>query len=147
MKMMKLLLKYQTDDNQYKDAQSYLPLSFFTANACLLILKLQSLFDCVSERNADFGIITETWIKLGKQLTDVTEELKGAYSLGIISRARAANVNNGRTSGDVALIYRLSRANFKQYDFPNPDATRCWQHLVRLRASNLKFSASHVIPS
>ena len=104
------------DDNQYKDAQSYQSLlSFFTANARSLVPKLESLFDCVTERNADFGVITETWINPGKQLTDVTDELKHTYSLGIISRSRAANAINGRAYGGVAFIYRLIRGSFKQY--------------------------------
>ena len=112
-----------SDDNQYKDAQSYPPscLSVFTANARSLIPKLESLFDCISERNADFGIITETWIKAGKQLSDLSEELEGAYSLGILSQSRTNNAANGRAYGGVALVYRLSRANFKLFDFPNHD--------------------------
>ena len=112
-----------SDDNQYKDAQSYPPgsLSLFTANARSLVPKLESLFDCMTERNADFGVITETWVGEGKQLSDLTDELKHAYSLGIISRSRTNNAQNGRAYGGVALVFRLSRACFKHYDMPNPD--------------------------
>ena len=112
-----------SDDNQYKDAQSYPPgtLSLFTANARSLIPKLESLFDCMTERNADFGVITETWINEGRQLSDLTDELRHAYSLGIISRSRASNAHNGRAYGGVALIYRLARASFRRHDMPNPD--------------------------
>lgn len=113
-----------SDDNQYKDAEPYSTaghLSLFTANARSLVPKLGSLFDCMSERGAHFGIITETWINNGKQLTDVEEELKHAYSLGIISRRRDQNAVNGRAYGDVALVYRLSTTSFKRFEVPNAD--------------------------
>ena len=112
------------DDAQYKDAQtcpSLARLSLFTANARSLLPKLESLFDCMSERNAHFGIITETWVKDGKQLTDLTDDLRNAYSLGIIARNRGPNANNGRAYGGVAFVYRLSLSSFKQFACPNPD--------------------------
>ena len=105
------------------DAQHYplSRLSVITANARSLVHKLESLFDCVSERQVDFGCVTETWIKEGKQLQDLTDELKHAYSLGIISRSRQPNANNARAYGGVAIIYRLSRATFKRFEVANPD--------------------------
>ena len=113
-----------SDDAQYKDAQNYpvlARLSIFTANARSLLPKLESLFDCMSERDAHFGVITETWIKDGKQLIDLADDLKNAYSLGIIARNRGPNANNSRAYGGVALVYRLSLASFKHFTFPNPD--------------------------
>ena len=100
-----------SDDNRSKDAHSYMSncLSIFAANARSLTPKLESLFDCVTERNADFGIITETWIKARKQLSDLSDELKYAYSLGILSRSRTNNAVNGRAFEGVALVYRLSK--------------------------------------
>ena len=58
------------DSNQYTDARSYpqSSLSVITANARSLLPKLESLFDCISERNVNFACITETWISQGKQL-------------------------------------------------------------------------------
>ena len=74
----------------------------------------------MSERDVDLACVTETWINPGKQLNDVEQELRAAYSLGIISRSRLPNANNGRAYGGVALIYRLSRATFKAMDYRNP---------------------------
>ena len=83
-----MIVVSDSDDNQYKDAQSYpvSRLSVITANARSLVPKLESLFDCMSERNIDLACVTETWIKQGKQLNDLEQELRDAYSLGIISR-------------------------------------------------------------
>ena len=75
----------------------------------------------LSEHNAHFGIITKTWVKDGKQLTNLTDDLKKAYSLGIIARNRGLNANNGRAYGRFALVYRLSLASFKQFACPNSD--------------------------
>ena len=52
---------------------------------------------------------------------NITEEMKNAYSLGILSRSRRPNANNGRAYGGVAVVYRMKNATFKPFNIPNPD--------------------------
>ena len=110
----------EPQNKQDKNYTAFHTLSVVTANARSLAPKLESLFDCLSERQADLGMITETWLKPGRQLTDLAEELDNAYSLSIISRSRTATAINGRTYGGVAFIYRKSRGTFKEFAISNP---------------------------
>ena len=112
------------EDDVNKNAENSLKVSSLTAitaNARLLVPKLESLFDCMSERSVDFAVITETWLQPGKQLEDIKDELSNAYSLTLIARCRAQAAQNSRTYGGVAFVYRQSRGSFKEFVIANPN--------------------------
>ena len=96
------------EENANKDDAKYNCISIITANARSLAPKIESLFDCISQRGTDVALITETWLSDGRQLDDLTTELEHAYSLSIISRSRNRAAANGRVYGGVAFVYRKS---------------------------------------
>ena len=65
------------------------------------------------EFDLSFAVITETWFKSGKQLTEELAELKDSEDIGIIARNRMTR------GGGVAVAYRTTKANVKEFKLPS----------------------------
>ena len=95
-------------------------LCFINTNARSLGPKIESLFDCMHEKNADIAMITETWFQSNRINDEELVDYAARFSLGVISRNRNEVANNGRQYGGVALFYRLATSSFKPFELNNP---------------------------
>ena len=107
------------DDNKKADKCSR-SLCFINTNARSLGPKIESLFDCMHEKNADIAMITETWFQSNRINDEELVDYAARFSLGVISRNRNEVANNGRQYGGVALFYRLATSSFKPFELNNP---------------------------
>ena len=110
-------LTENVDDNK---RNKHSRLSFINTNARSLAPKVRSLYDCFSEKDVDFAVLTETWYQSNRALADVLSEYSSRFSLEAIVRNRTNTASNGRSYGGVAFVYRKSRASFKQFELVNP---------------------------
>ena len=90
------------------------------ANARSLGPKVESLADCMHEIDADFAIITETWLQ-DRSINDTTIDIAGEHGLELFTLNRSNIAANGRQYGGVAVAFRKSRATMKKLDIMNPE--------------------------
>ena len=107
----------KSSDKRYPSSRS---LSFINTNARSLAPKLESLFDCFSEKQLDFAMLTETWLQ-NHDLSSQLERLAGDYSLSCLARNRSDLARNGRQYGGVALLFRKKTSSFKEFPLNNPE--------------------------
>ena len=73
-------------------------------NTRSLCPKIVSLTDMIDEMNTDLAIVTETWLKDGRELEDLVEKLDLGYGLGMLTRNHRTPASNGVTYGGVAVL-------------------------------------------
>ena len=81
-------------------------INIINANARSLKPKKESLLDCFRETEADFAVLTETWLRDGN-FAELTEELSLGSGLGLLTLNRPA-CENGVSYGGVGFVYRES---------------------------------------
>lgn len=89
-------------------------------NARSLGPKLQSLIDCMEEKEAGLCVVTETWFKEGRKLDEDSEWMRETAGLGMISRCRRAQ-ENGVAYGGVSLIWGDSLFSMRRVRMANPE--------------------------
>ena len=110
-----------SDENTNSKNYSTSSLSFLNTNARSLGPKMESLFDCIHEKNLDLAFITETWYQDNRNGLENLEKCSGKYSLGVLSRCRSDHANNGRQYGGVAMFFRQKSSSFEKFHLINPD--------------------------
>ena len=108
-------------DDENNTDKSYRPLSFINTNARSLAPKVESLFDCMFEKECDLGFVTETWFQDNRTYYDAVREYPSRFSLGIIQRNRSLCASNNRQYGGVAIFFRQKTSQLKEFQFDNPD--------------------------
>ena len=77
---------------------------YILSNARSLKPKIESLIDYFDELDLHLAIVTESWLKPGRELERNTRDLESGQRLAILHKSRPTNRN--RTAGvSVALIY------------------------------------------
>ena len=112
------LTENETKNKQRKSSRR---LCFVNTNARLLGPKVESLYDCFSEKEVDLVFLTETWYQSDRSLSDTLAEYSSRFSLQAIVRNRRNLAANGRSYGGVAFVYRKRTAKFEKFDLVNPD--------------------------
>ena len=80
------------DEN--KKSKPYRRLCFINSNARSLAPKVRSLYDCFSDKQVDFAVLTETWYQSNRALADILGEYPARFSLEAIVRNRLNIANN-----------------------------------------------------
>ena len=109
------------EKNNMSMDRSLASLSIINTNARSLGPKLESLYDCFTEKAVDFAFLTETWFQDGRDVDQHTRRLEDQYSLGCIARNRDRAANNGRLYGGVAFLYKRSCSKFEEFPLNNPN--------------------------
>ena len=108
------------DDN--KDSKrSRRFLSFVNANARSLSPKIESLSDCIIEKDLDLAFLTETWFQDHRDSYATLSEYSDRFSLGIINRNRSIVASNNRQYGGVAIVFRYKTSRLEEFPINNPD--------------------------
>ena len=94
-------------------------LSLIYTNARSLYPKINSLIDCMNETDAHVAIVTESWLKDGQGLKEMTEELREGSGFGLLCRNRTPNAN-GVAYGGVSLLWKEGSIDFKEIELKNP---------------------------
>ena len=81
---------------------------------------MESLADCMSEIEADYAVVTETWLQ-DRAVESTVVDMAGEHGLDSFFRNRQAVADNGRQYGGVAIFSRAASTSFKVVDIPNPD--------------------------
>ena len=110
-----------SDDENKNSNHSRRYLSFLNANARSLTDKVDSLCDCLVEKDGDLGFVTETWFQDRRDSYQTLREYTDRFSLGIINRNRTHCAANLRQYGGVAIIYRYKTAKLDEFPLSNPD--------------------------
>ena len=110
-----------SDDNIDKENYLYSTVSFLNTNARSLGPKIESLFDCMHERRADFSFVTETWYQSNRATCEDLDQCAARFSLGVVYRNRDDVAANGRQYGGVAFFFRLATSSFKPFPLHNPE--------------------------
>ena len=74
----------------------------------------------MTETDASFAVITETWLKDGPALAADLEELSNIAGLGMIVKNRTAG-ENGVAYGGVAVVWREGEKELKEVKMSNPE--------------------------
>ena len=83
-------------------------------NARSLAPKMNSLIDYMRELDTAVAIVTESWLKPGRQLDEDIDDLTKAENLGLIHCSR--RTNRGRNAGGgVALVYNKEKIDITEY--------------------------------
>lgn len=90
------------------------------ANARSLAPKMESLADCMSELEADYAIVTETWLQ-DRMLENAVIDAAGGHGLDSFTLNRQKVASNGRQYGGVAIFSRSSSTNLRKVEIRNPD--------------------------
>ena len=96
-------------------------LTILNCNARSLCPKIESLIDCFNETDCTVAIITETWLRGGKEQEDVRELLEEGNDLSFITKNRPEPAANGVHYGGVAAVWRNSRCSMKEVSIVNPN--------------------------
>ena len=67
-------------------------ITLINTNARSLKPEIDSLLDCVSETEADFAVLTETWLQEAG-VADLKDDLSRGAGLGVLARNRKAGAN------------------------------------------------------
>ena len=113
-------------------------INLLNTNARSIKPKLNSLLDCFNEFEADFAVLTETWLK-DSAVEPLVEELSGGSGLGILTRNREAT-NNGVAYGGVAVVWRESVGRTSEIKYKNKDG-----YEVMVAASSIKGQARKLV--
>ena len=74
--------------------------------------------DCFTETDADFAVLTETWLRDGG-FDEFEEELSLGSGLGLLTRNRPP-CPNGVSYGGVAIVWKESLGRFREVKIKNP---------------------------
>ena len=74
--------------------------------------------DCFHETDADYAILTETWLNEGA-VKELAEELSLGSGIGMLTKNRQ-RCENGVTYGGVAVLWKESLGSFKEIEVKNP---------------------------
>ena len=107
------------DENTTKKSSSRF-LSFVNANARSLAPKIESLSDCLTEKDCDLAFLTETWFQDSRDQYQALRDYADRFSLGIINRNRSICARNSRQYGGVAIAYRFKTSKFDEFQLTNP---------------------------
>ena len=110
-----------SDDENTDPKLSRRFLSFVNANACSLAPKIESLSDCIIEKNLDLAFLTETWLQEHRDSYAALSQYSDRFSLGIINRNRSIAAANNRQYGGVAIVYRYKTSRFDEFPLINPN--------------------------
>ena len=69
-------------------------MSFIVTNARSLAPKINSLINCFTELDLFFSIVTESWLRDGKELREAVDDLNAGCNLDIITPNRKARKDN-----------------------------------------------------
>ena len=67
------------------------------------------------ETDAHIAVITETWMKDGRECENLQEDLRAGSGIGSIFKNRIQN-DHGVAHGGVAVLWRIGRIDFRQVD-------------------------------
>ena len=94
-------------------------MNFVVTNARSISAKTQSIVDNFRELDLHFMLVSETWLRNGKNATEVEEKLHD-YGLKMISK------NRGSRGGGVAIIFDTNRMVLKEaFAFPSCFEVTC----------------------
>ena len=82
---------------------------------------MESLADSMDEIEADFAIVTETWLQ-DSLVENTIIDVAGEHGLETFCLNRQVAANNGRQYGGVAVFGKSSTTCFKIVDMPNPES-------------------------
>ena len=88
-------------------------MNFATTNARSLAQKCNSAVEYFDELDLSFMVITETWLREGRSLSDNVADLEPGAALSLIHKGRTT----GR-GGGVGILYKPSRISLKRYQLP-----------------------------
>ena len=105
--------------NIYDEAENkHERIVFLNTNARSLCPKFESMLDNFNELECCFGVVTETWMRDGKQLEDQLQDVQDGHGLSVIYKNRKANTR-GISHGGVCIITRDSRVRATKLRFHN----------------------------
>ena len=78
---------------------------FIATNARSLAPKISSLMDCFNELDLHFAIVTESWLRDGKQLDAAIVDLNAGCNLDMVTHNRKAKSNGRTAGGGIAIVY------------------------------------------
>ena len=108
------------DENNNADNRSRRFVSFINTNARSLLPKMDSLCDCLIEKDCDFALVSETWLQTNRLTEEALAEYMQKYSIGLIGRNRTTCAVNNRQYGGVAVVYRKKSTTLREFPLTNP---------------------------
>ena len=96
-------------------------LSVINTNARSLCPKIDSLLDCITETESAISIVTETWMKDGKELEQLTQDLSLGAGVGMCNRNRQPN-DRVFAHGGVAILWKENTCRLQEIKLKVPNA-------------------------
>ena len=96
------------------------------------------MLDCFKELDADFAVLTETWLQ-NNVLDELSQELSLGSGLGLLAKNREA-ASNGVTYGGVAVVWREAIGRVTEVKYKNPDKYEVLAVAVSLKGHARKFT-------
>lgn len=96
-------------------------LTIVNTNARSLAPKIDSLVDCFEEIGVDGAVVTETWLRDGRELQENLSDLEGRAGIGSLTLNRDPHPTTGVSHGGVGFFYKKKIGSFKRINMPNPD--------------------------
>ena len=112
-------------------------INLINTNARSLRPKKESLLDCFNETDADFAVLTETWLR-DEHVQELAQDLTLGSGLGIVTKNRPP-CNNGVAYGGVGVVWRQAVGNFKEFVFRNPERFEILATAGSIRGHKRKF--------
>ena len=97
---------------------------YILSNARSLNPKIGSLIDCFNDLDLHLAIITESWLKPGRELEHDLQDLESGESLAIIHRSRPSK-RNRTAGGGVALVYNKDKIRLNERKRPGRNNLCC----------------------
>ena len=94
--------------------------TIINTNARSLCPKLSSFVDCFKEMESHIAVVTETWLKEGKDLEDMRDDLLHGSGAGLLTLCRPPN-SAGVSHGGIAVAFREAMVSMKAIALPNPE--------------------------
>ena len=83
--------------------------NFIVTNARSLAPKIQSLADCFEELDLGLALITESWLRDGKKLSEYKDDLEMGEEIELIHRNRQDRKGKKRVGGGVVIAFNKIR--------------------------------------